>query len=182
MMSVYVAMLRGINIGHKRIKMDALRNSFTAIGFDAVQTYIQSGNVVFKAGKGSPATLSQKIEKRLLLDFGFAVPVTSRSQDELRDAISRNPFLEDKKIDESKLHVTFLSQAPETSALKKVEALTTAPDRLCCVGEHIYLYFPNGFSQSSLFRSPWERLLSVVTTTRNWRTVNALYQMCLDCK
>jgi len=182
-MAVYVALLRGINIGpHKRIKMDALRDSFAAMGFGAVQTYIQSGNVVFKAGKGSSATLSQKIEKALLQDFGFAVPVICRSQDELREAISRNPFFKDKSIDESKLHVTFLSQAPETTALKKVEALASAPDRFCCVGEQIYLYFPNGFSQSSMFRSPWERALSVVTTTRNWRTVNALYQMCLDCK
>jgi uncharacterized protein (DUF1697 family) len=57
-MPIYVSMLRGINVGgHKRIKMDLLRASFEALGFASVKTYIQSGNVVFKAGKPSPTAL-----------------------------------------------------------------------------------------------------------------------------
>ena len=74
-MPVYVALLRGINMGpHKRMKMERLRESFAAMGFDNVQTYIQSGNVVFKAGKISPATLCRKIEEKILADFGFGPP------------------------------------------------------------------------------------------------------------
>ncbi len=58
-MAVCVAMLRGINVGgHKRIKMEQLRKSFEALGFERVKTYIQSGNVVFNTAKVSPAGLS----------------------------------------------------------------------------------------------------------------------------
>jgi uncharacterized protein (DUF1697 family) len=60
--------------------------------------------------------------------------------------------------------------------------LTTAPDQSHCLGKDVYLYLPNGFSGSSLMKSPLDRVLSVVTTTRNWKTVNTLHQMCLDCR
>src|ERR1700674_4550492 len=72
-MPIYISMLRGINVGgHKPVKMDQLRKSFEALGFEQVQTYIQSGNVVFKTGKASPAVLSKKIEEKILKDFGFS--------------------------------------------------------------------------------------------------------------
>jgi uncharacterized protein (DUF1697 family) len=182
-MTTYSSMLRGINVGgHKRIKMDQLRTSFEALGFEQVKTYIQSGNVVFQGGKLSTAALSRKIEAKILSDFGFPVSVISRTKDEMEKAIQSNPFLKERGIDLTKLHVTFLSEAPAPAALKKMQALIAAPDQSRCGGREIYFYLPNGVSQSSLWKTPWERTLSVVTTMRNWRTVNSLYQMCLDCR
>jgi uncharacterized protein (DUF1697 family) len=176
-------MLRGINVGgHKRIEMDQLRKSFEALGFKQVKTFIQSGNVVFKATKLAPAAICKKIEERILHDFGFLVSVISRTQDEMDKTIHKNPFLKQSGIDQAKLHVTFLSEAPTPSALKNFEALIAAPDQSCCVGKEIYFYLPNGLSQSSWGKTPWERALSVVTTTRNWKTVNSVYQMCLNCE
>ena len=181
-MPTYISMLRGINVGgHKRIKMNQLRNSFEALGFEQVKTYIQSGNVVFRAGKLSTVTLSRKVEAKILNDFGFAVSVISRTQDEMEKTIQDNPFLKERGIDQTKLHVTFLSEAPAPAALKKMQALIAAPDQSRCAGKEIYFYLPNGVSQSSLWKTPWERALSVVTTMRNWKTVSSLYQMCLDC-
>jgi uncharacterized protein (DUF1697 family) len=181
-MPTYISMLRGINVGgHKRIKMDQLRNSFEALGFEQVKTYIQSGNVVFRAGKLSTVTLSRKVEAKILNDFGFTVSVISRTQDEMAKTIQDNPFLKERGIDQTKLHVTFLSEAPAPAALKKMQALIAAPDQSRCAGKEIYFYLPNGVSQSSLWKTPWERALSVVTTMRNWKTVSSLYQMCLDC-
>ena len=79
-MPIYISMLRGINLGsHNRIPMDRLRASFEALGFDQVQTYVQSGNVIFRAAKSSPAVLSKKIEARILKEFGFSVPVISKT-------------------------------------------------------------------------------------------------------
>src|SRR2546429_7772335 len=99
-------MLRGINVGgHKKIKMDQLRESFEALGCQQVQTFIQSGNVVFKTAKASPAALSNKIEKKILTDFGFAVPVICRTRDEMDKAIDGNPFLKRSGIDPTKRHV-----------------------------------------------------------------------------
>src|SRR5580704_7494693 len=93
-MPTYVAMLRGINLGpHKRVKMEALRKSFESIGLKNVQTYIQSGNVVFQAGKTSIAALRKKIEEQITSDFGFSSLTILRSQDEFGKVIKMNPFL-----------------------------------------------------------------------------------------
>ncbi len=182
-MATYISMLRGINVGgNKKIKMEQLRKSFEALGFEQVKTYIQSGNVVFKTGRVSPITLSKKIEVRILGDFGFSVSVISRTVDEMAKAIESNPFLKEPGIDPQKLHVAFLSDAPAPEALKKLETLTTAPDKSRCCGKEVYLYLPNGVSQSFWMKTPLDRVLSVVTTTRNWRTVNTLHQMCQDCQ
>jgi uncharacterized protein (DUF1697 family) len=182
-MPIYISMLRGINVGgHKRIKMDKLRNSLEALGFEQVKTYIQSGNVVFKADKLSPAALSRKIEERILSDFGFSASVISRTADEIANAIKNNPFLNQSGIDPEKLHIAFLSDVPAPSALSKLATLTLKPDQSRCLGKEVYLYFPNGVSGSSLWKHPLDGVLSVVTTTRNWKTVNSLHQMCQDCR
>ena len=176
-------MLRGINVGgHKRIKMDQLRRSFEELAFEQVKTYIQSGNVVFKAGKISTSALSKRIEDRILKDFGFPVAVISRTSDEMEQTITSNPFLRDRGIDPEKLHVMFLSDAPAPAGLKKLADLTAAPDQFRSSEREIYFHLPNGMSQSVLMKKPVDRILAVVTTTRNWRTVNALHQMCQDCR
>jgi len=181
-MPIYISMLRGINVGgHKRIKMDQLRRSFEALGFEQVQTYIQSGNVVFKAGKRSTAAFSKKIEERIVRDFGFSVSVISRSSGEMAATIERNPFLKERGIDQGRLHVMFLSDAPAPAALKKLADLTATPDQCRPSDREIYFYLPNGASKSVLMKSPVDRILAVVTTTRNWKTVNSLHQMCQDC-
>ena len=181
-MAIYIAMLRGINVGgNKRIKMDQLRKLCEALGFEQVKTYIQSGNVVFKTGKVSPAILSKRIEERIVADFGFSVSVISRTMDELGKTIENNPFLKEP-VDVEKLHVAFLSDVPTPAALKKLETLSVAPDRSSCCGKEIYLYLPNGVSQSFWMKTPLDRVLSVVTTTRNWKTVTSLHKMCQDCR
>jgi uncharacterized protein (DUF1697 family) len=181
-MPVYISMLRGINVGgHKLIKMEKLRALFEALGFEQVKTYIQSGNVVFKTKKTSTSVLSRRIEENILSHFGFSASVISRSSDEMAQTIARNPFLMESGIDQEKLHVMFLSDAPAPAALKKLSDLTAAPDQCRCLGREIYFYLPNGVSGSVLMKTPVDRILAVVTTTRNWRTVNQLHQMCQDC-
>ncbi len=178
-MPIYVALLRGINLGpHERMKMERLRESLAALGFGQVQTYIQSGNVVFKAGKASPASLGKQIEDRILADFGFPAAVILRTQEELGKAIANNPFLKRRGIDIASLHVTFLAEEPAPPALKALEGLTAKPDESCCVGKEIYLHLPNGMGKSSFMKSPIERRWLKAATTRNWNTVNALYEMC----
>ena len=182
-MSIYVSMLRGINVGgHKQVKMDKLRSSLAALGLEQVKTYIQSGNVVFKSRKTSPLALSRKLEERILQDFGFSVSVISRTSDEIEHAIANNPFLNQPRIDPEKFHVAFLSEPPATAVLKKLAELTLSPDQSRCRGQEVYLYFPNGVSGSSLWKHPLDRVLSVEATMRNWKTVNTLHQMCRDCR
>src|SRR5262245_40313512 len=106
----YIALLRGINLGgHKTIRMGALRECFDGLGCRRVQTYVQSGNVVFEAGEKDAARYAEEISKRILRDFGFPVPVFLRTSEELQRIVRQNPFLNQREIDQSKLHVTFLS-------------------------------------------------------------------------
>jgi uncharacterized protein (DUF1697 family) len=181
-MPIYIAMLRGINIGpHKRMKMEKLRASCEALGFSKVKTYIQSGNVVFQAPRLSSAAASKKLEAQIVSDFGFSADVISQTREEMGQIIQRNPLLKEPGIDLEKLHVAFLAEAPTAAAVKKLESLTKLPDKVRHSGKEIYLYFPNGFSGSSLWKHPLDKVLSVSVTARNWRTANTIHEMAVAC-
>jgi len=181
-MPVYVAMLRGVNLGpHKRMKMEKLRASFEALGFSGVKTYIQSGNVVFRTSKRcSTSALAEQIEECIVRDFGFSSLGILRSASEMRAIVENNPFLNICGGDESRLHVIFLAGRPQQGVLKELQKLTRAPDRSSCAGKEIYLYLPNGFAHSSLLHNPVERKYLKQATTRNWRTVCALDQLASE--
>jgi uncharacterized protein (DUF1697 family) len=178
--SIYVALLRGINLGgHKIVKMDQLRKMFEGMRFAEVKTYIQSGNVVFGAPARDSVSLAKKIEEKIVRQFGFPVPVLVKTAADFGNVIRNNPLVKEKGIDVSKLHVTFLSSAPAKSALKMLDGIDAAEDQFCCAGEAVYLYCPNGYHATKLGNNVLERMLKVGATTRNWRTVNQLYQMTL---
>jgi uncharacterized protein (DUF1697 family) len=157
--------------------MEHLRELCTALGFRSIETYVQSGNVVFLDGKKSPSSLSKVMSQAILHDFGFQVPVLIKTAKEMKDVIEGNPFLKERGIDRSKLHVTFLSEAPSKSALKKLEELSTGQDRFYVGRREIYLYCPGGYGKTKLSNTAFEKALSVGATTRNWKTVGALFEM-----
>ena len=174
-MPIYIAMLRGINVsGHKIIRMELLRKSFEALGVRNVKTYVQSGNVIFEGGKEVPANLVEAICKRILRDFGFPVPVLLKTAKELERIIRDNPFVKQPGIDDSKLHVTFLSDTAPRAAEKSLEALAVNPEQFHVSGREIYLYCPNGYGRTKLSNTAIEKKLGVAGTTRNWKSVNAL--------
>ncbi len=171
-------MLRGVNlVTHNRMKMESLRTSLGALGLEQVQTYIQSGNVVFRCKESSAAKLCEKIEKRILADFGFTVPVISLTAKEMGEIIQNNPFVAQAGVDITKLHVTFLAHAPVSSALQTLGKLPVGTDQFRHSSKAIYLYCPGGYGETKLSNNAFEKLLSVRATTRNWKTVNTLYQM-----
>ena len=174
----YIALLRGINLGgHKIVKMDQLRKTFEELDFADVKTYIQSGNVVFKAPAQIPAKLAKRIEEKILGQFGFPVPVVVKTAVEIGEVISSNPLLKEKGIDPTRLHVTFLSCAPDKSALKLLDAVAAAPDQFRCSGQAVYLHCPNGYHATRLGNNVLAKMLKVGATTRNWKTVNKLWEM-----
>ena len=178
-MPIYVAVLRGINVGRgKVVKMERLRASLASLGFSEVRTYVQSGNVIFESEQKSPAGLSNKIEEQIQHTFGFRVPVLVKTSKEIEQIASDNPLVKEKGIDHSKLHVTFLSDAPPTMAVKVLEPLATGRERFRILNREIYLYCPDGYGNTKLSNNAIEKKLSVVATTRNWRTVNMLLEMC----
>ena len=171
----YVAMLRGINVsGSKPVKMDALRVSFEALGFKNVRTYVQSGNVVFEAKERAAAPLGPKIVARIKRDFGFDVPVLVLGAGELARVVEENPFLKQRGVDLTKLHVTFLAAPPVVAGLKKMEGVSSGRDAFRCLGTTIYLLCPDGYGNTKLSNNAFERALGAAATTRNWKTVTTL--------
>jgi uncharacterized protein (DUF1697 family) len=172
-------MLRGINVGGQKIvKMENLRCSFDVLGFRRVRTYVQSGNVIFEAPKTPPDNLTRLIGKKILGDFGFSVPLLLRTSGEMEKIVSDNPFLAERGIDRSRLHVSFfLSALPAEAGLRKLDALHALPDRFSVKAREVYLHCPNGYGRTKLSNNALEKLLSVEATTRNWKTVIALVGM-----
>jgi uncharacterized protein (DUF1697 family) len=180
-MPTYIAMLRGINIGpHKRMKMDKLRVTCEKLGFKDVKTYIQSGNIVFRAAKLSDEALAKKLGEAIVREFGFTADVITRTRDEMECIIRNNPLLKEKGIDPAKLHVAFLLEKPSPAAMKRLEELTLPPDRVRNLHCEIYFYFPNGVSGSSLWKHSLDRILTITSTMRNWNTVNALSKIAAE--
>ena len=159
------------------MKMDRLRTLFEKLGSAAVRSYVQSGNVVFECGEASPTELSEKLEARVREDFGLSIPVFVKSAKELRSVSKRNPFVKQKGIDQSGLYVTFLSEKPPKIFTTKLELLATNFEQFQLSNRELYLYCPNGYGKTKLSNTTIEKKLSVVATTRNWRTVNSLLQM-----
>ena len=177
-MPIYIAMLRGINVsGYKIIKMERLRAALASLGFSDVKTYIQSGNVVFKSATASTSSLEKKIAGEILEAFGFAIPVAVRTPGELGAVLKNNPLLEPPGLEEARLHVSFLSEPAPKSAAEILKPLAAKSERFAVCGQEIYLYCPDGYGETQLSNSAIEKKLSVQASTRNWKTVNTLFEM-----
>ena len=181
-MAVYVALLRGVNIGpHKRMKMEKLRASCEALGFKKVKTYIQSGNVICQAETLSSDAAAKRIEAQIAKDFGFSANVIARTAGEMKQVLEGNPLFKEPNLDSEKLHVVFLPEVPSPESIRKLQSIVLAPDKVRHKGKEIYFYFPNGVSGSSIWKHNLDRVLGVSGTMRNWRTVNTLHQMAGEC-
>jgi uncharacterized protein (DUF1697 family) len=175
-MAKFVAMLRGVNVGGNILKMDRLRELCDQLGFTDTKTYVQSGNIVFESTQPASA-LCSLIEKRLNGETRLPVSVIVRTPAELVKIISCNPFLKEKGIDLSKLHVTFLAKPAGKDALKTLAAINAGSDRLHISGKEVYLHCPNGYGETKLSNNALQKVLGVNATTRNWNTVNKLSEM-----
>jgi uncharacterized protein (DUF1697 family) len=174
----YLAFLRGINVGgHHRVEMARLRLVFEALGFEKVRTLIQSGNVIFTAPKTPESILCRRIETKLSAEFGFPIPVIVRTVDEINKVVNSNPFLKQKGIDISRLHVVFLLDVPRPDDLNKFESLACASEQVRSVGRELYLYLPNGFGKTKLTPNVFNKSLSVSATARNWNTMTKLCEL-----
>src|SRR6476646_1920498 len=102
-MPVFVAMLRGVNVGKNPIKMEHLRAVFEQLGFSNIKTYIQSGNIVFSTPRSSATDSLKVIESKLKAESGVQVRAILKTPAEMKKIVRANPFVKDKKLDQSKL-------------------------------------------------------------------------------
>lgn len=171
-MTLYIALLRGINVGgHKVIKMADLKRVFESIGLKQVKTYIQSGNIVFESEEGINF-LKDRIQSELKKEFDFDVPVMLRTHDEFINIIKQCPYEVHSLLEGESVHIAFL--ANELSEEESSQLLTFKSElEDCYIDEKVaYLFFKNSIRNSKLMNQ--FQKLHTPATVRNWRTVNKL--------
>lgn len=178
-MNTYIVLFRGINVGGANIlPMKELASLLDRMGFGNVQTYIQSGNVVFQSAATDPKQLSQAIRTAVGESHGLAAEVLVLSIDELHDAMASNPFT-DGDPDPKTLHLFFLASAPTDPDVVRLDAIRSTSERYQLAGSVLYLHAPEGIGRSKLAANV-ERAIGVTATARNWRTVTKLMSMAED--
>jgi uncharacterized protein (DUF1697 family) len=173
----HVALLRGVNVGGKnRLPMADLVQMFVEAGCADVRTYIQSGNVIFRANPARAEKLPGLIAKRIAEVFGYRVPVVLRTAGQLDDIIQNNPFLQ-AGAPEATLHVFFLADRPEARNIADLDPHRSPPDAFFVRDREIYVQLPNGVADSKLTNAYFDSRLATTSTGRNWRTVLKLHEM-----
>lgn len=158
--------------------MEALKNSCEAAGLCDVQTYLQSGNIVFRAPQSHHKKLPALLNARITQDFGFETAVLVLLAKEINLIAEANPLWPKSGGDEKLFHATFLSQSFTAASFKKFKLPTQTGERAEFVERVIYLHCPQGYGKTKLSNRYFEKLLGMSATTRNWRTVLALQEMC----
>jgi uncharacterized protein (DUF1697 family) len=177
-MKTYISILRGINVsGKNMIKMAELKKCFENAGFKNINTYIQSGNIVFRDKEQDEKDMIHKIEGLINNHFSLSVPVIVRNTVEWSEVVAHNPFQGNDEIDIAKLHVTFLSDEPGPDRIELIKDLKFDPDLFVISGRTVYLYCPDGYGNTKINNTYFENKLKVTATTRNWRTVNELMRL-----
>ena len=174
------AFLKGINVGgNKKIDMQGLRRLISEAGCGDVRTHLQSGNAVFSYESSDLASLPTRIEQAIKSDYGFSSKVILREERSLTKAMKSDPLLAIAK-DPSRHLIGFLEDTPRSGAVKAAESTSTDRDLLRVVGQHLYMWCPNGISASPLFKVNFDRMLETTVTMRNWNTVSRVAQLLAD--
>ena len=177
-MTVYIAFLRGINVGGRRVvKMEPLRAIMESLRFQNVKTYIQSGNVLFEAEEHQPDLLRLSIESKLEQELGFSVPTIVRTRADLEQVVIENPFPVTTELEQATLYITFLERAPEEQALAKLNSYRNDADEFRVAGCEVYLRCVTGYGTTVFSNNFFESMLEVPATTRNWKTVNKMLSL-----
>ena len=174
-MPTHISLLRGVNVGgNRQIRMADLKALYESLGYSAVATYVQSGNVIFDADSADAPALIARIEAAIAQRFGFDVTVLLRSADDLRRVLDNNPF---PAAQAAQLHILFLSASPAPAAIAALNVPVADGEAWLLAGQEIYLHYPNGSGRSKMSGAFSERKLGVTASARNWNTVNALHDL-----
>lgn len=177
-MTTHLALLRGINVsGHNMIKMDALKSTLEAIGYQNVQTYIQSGNVFVDTDEENASAVGFKIKQEIFKIFGHEVPIVVINKEDLAVCFKNNPFLKEKDIDTKKLYVAFVSTTLKSDSINDLKISQFKPDEASIDGNKIYIKYAVGAGKTRFDQKYIEKKLNVTATIRNWNTVTQLLKI-----
>jgi uncharacterized protein (DUF1697 family) len=174
-MTIYVALLRGVNLGSRKLTMVDLRAAGEEAGFDDVKTHLASGNLIFtvSSGKasGSASDLAAALSEVVSKKMKAAVPVVVRNASRLEQALAhaRTSF---PGADDKTLAIAFLNRSVSTSTPDVLGDV--GDDQYRIAGSEIYLFYPNGQARSKMIPPLFDSKLKVISTVRGVNTVEGL--------
>ena len=171
---VYVAFLRGINLGPtNKISMPELREMATGLGYAGVATYINSGNLIFSSPKKA-AALERELSAAISKRFGTRTDVAVRTPAQLRKILADNPYPDGSP---SQVTIAFLTKAAPAGAREKVAAIATEAEPFTFAGSEVYVHYSNGQGRSKLAEK-FSAVIGVSSTVRNVNTVTKVLDLC----
>ena len=173
----YVALLRGINVtGKNMIKMETLRGTFAALGFENVKSYINSGNLIFETAKTEDGKLASKIHDAIQKDFGFDISVIVRSIAEIEEVVAWNPFVGQFESHKD-VHVFFLNDKLTDVQESLLLAQGNENEIFAILGRHVACLLKIHITDSAVGKGFIDKKLKVAATGRNWRTVKMIAEI-----
>jgi len=176
-MTTHILLLRGINVsGHNLIKMEALTKMLINLGFQNVQTYIQSGNVILQSDE-TPSKIAFTVKQELFKEFGHDVPVIVINRKDLENCLSNNPFLKEKEADLKKLYVAFVSMELNENSIHDLKISNIKPDDVHLDRNKIFIKYDVSPAKTRLDQKYIEKKLNLKAIIRNWNTVVKLLEL-----
>lgn len=176
-MKSFIGLLRGINVGgHNKIPMLKLRALCAEIGWSKIQTYIQSGNLIFSAS-GKAAALEAELQHAVERRLGLSIPVIVRPAADWQTYIKTNPFLHACKTEPHLVMLCLSQNPPKPDAPKNLRERAANGERITQIGDALWVHFPEGIARSKLSPSLLDRSIGSSVTARNWLTVLKLNEL-----
>jgi uncharacterized protein (DUF1697 family) len=175
-MTTFIALLRGINVGGKnKIAMADLRQLCESLGYRDVQTYIQSGNVVFTGTDA--AAIESTLERAIAAHFGLAIPVIARTAQQWPGYLKCNPFLAVSQREPNHLLMGLSKSRPAQGAVAALCERAARGELVEIAGDALWIFYAGGVARSKLSPALIDRVVGSSVTARNWRTVQQLAAM-----
>ena len=174
-MNTFIALLRGINVGgHKKVPMAELRELLSNSGFENVQTYIQSGNVILESPDDNAQNIEDIIQNAIFDHFGFEIPILVKTRQDLKRIFDMCPFPEKKKL---KSYFTILHNRPNDDLVKIASEKVYEGEEYLIINDCIYYFCEKGYGQAKFNMNFFERKLKTASTSRNYRTMVKLLSL-----
>ena len=178
-MARLIALLRAVNVGGRKLPMAELRALCGNLGWEDVETYIQSGNLVFSA-PGKAEALETKLEKAIKERFGFHSEVMVRSASQWAKLLAANPFGEASEAEPNRVLVGLPKSELASGAAGAIAARASAGERVEAAGGALWFHYPEGVGTSKITPSLIDRSAGSPVTARNWRTMLKLHEMAWE--
>jgi uncharacterized protein (DUF1697 family) len=175
-MTVFIALLRAVNVGKRKVPSADLKEVCAEIGLRDPQTYVASGNLLFDANEDA-AAVNERLERALASRFGFPVDVILRTGEQWPAYLADNPFPEASGARPNLVHLSLSKRPPKADAAAVLTARAAHGEKVALVRDGLWTDFMTGVADSKLTPASYEKAIGSPSTARNWRTVQKLAEL-----